>query len=74
MKRAKFTPRLLAFQEATQGPDGPVPDGFLVYVVWEIVPGLRLGDKFGKATPYWETFTTKEERNLIRTAFGSSFK
>ncbi|OJJ42584.1 hypothetical protein ASPZODRAFT_20351 [Penicilliopsis zonata CBS 506.65] len=41
------TPRLLDWRSSRQEKDSPVPEGFIVWVVWEIVPGTRLGDAFG---------------------------
>lgn len=59
------TPKLLGWKSDSQTQTGPVPNGFLVYLVWEKVPGLRLGDHTGAHT-FW-TFPD-QEKNLIRKA------
>lgn len=64
------TPRLLGHKQIKQNNRGPVPDGFLTYLVWEIVPGERLGTGTGKARNFW-TFD-RSERDLIREAFKES--
>lgn len=70
---ARFTPRLLAFQESKQDKLGLVRDGFLTYVVWELVPGLRLSDESGDPTLFWDTITERTERDLIRRLFKETF-
>ncbi|RAK99567.1 uncharacterized protein BO80DRAFT_384691 [Aspergillus ibericus CBS 121593] len=42
-KGSKFTPRLLDSMSNRQKESDFIPDGFLVYVVWEVVPGYPLG-------------------------------
>ncbi|KAJ5725916.1 uncharacterized protein N7483_007273 [Penicillium malachiteum] len=39
---SEITPRLLAYEETTQSVDDPVPGGFMTFIVWSIVPGIRL--------------------------------
>lgn len=64
-RASKFTPRLLGFGEFKQQESwAAVPGGFLVIVVWEIVPGLRLGDP-GGPSGFW-SIQTPEEQKLIR--------
>ncbi|OQE41040.1 hypothetical protein PENCOP_c005G00076 [Penicillium coprophilum] len=46
------TPKLLGYKTCTQDHSGLVPGGFIIWLVWEIVPGLRLGDGDG-AGPFW---------------------
>lgn len=50
---------------ATQGKSGLVPGGFIVYLPWEKVPGLRLGQNL-TADTFW-TFD-HQERELVRAA------
>ncbi|KAJ5831807.1 hypothetical protein N7474_000118 [Penicillium riverlandense] len=64
---SKFTPALLGYEESQQDQSGLVPGGFLIYVVWEFVPGLQLGDLSGNATAFWQLPRT--ERDRIRAAF-----
>ncbi|KAJ5900632.1 uncharacterized protein N7473_004702 [Penicillium subrubescens] len=45
---SKCTPKLLESRKMTQKPAELVPGGFIFFVAWEIVPGLRLGDGTGK--------------------------
>lgn len=60
------TPRLLGFGEFKQQSLWAVPGGFETIVVWEVVPGLRLGDHSGPVG-FWSL--KREERNLIRDEF-----
>lgn len=60
------TPKLLGYKVTTQDESGLVPNGFLIYLVWEIVPGLRLGAKLGP-DPFWRL--ERSERNKIRSSF-----
>lgn len=50
----RFTPSLLGYEEKRQDRTGLVPGGFLTYIVWQIVPGVQLGDYSGKATAFWK--------------------
>ncbi|OQD95336.1 hypothetical protein PENSOL_c021G05409 [Penicillium solitum] len=60
------TPKLIGYKTGTQDRSGLVPGGFIIWLVWEIVPGLRLGDDDG-AGPFWAL--ESEEREQVRTAF-----
>lgn len=40
---SKFTPSLLGYEEGVQGDNGLVPGGFYTIIVWEHIPGVRLG-------------------------------
>ncbi|PWY73405.1 hypothetical protein BO83DRAFT_445265 [Aspergillus eucalypticola CBS 122712] len=62
-KRPLIVPRLLEERVAKQDESGSVPGGFLMYIVWEIVPGIQLGDACGS-----KVFWTQErsERDAIR--------
>ncbi|KAJ6007481.1 hypothetical protein N7540_011457 [Penicillium herquei] len=46
-KQSKYAPRLIDFGIQQQDSSALVPGGALVFVVWEIVPGVRLGDSLG---------------------------
>ncbi|OJJ45691.1 hypothetical protein ASPZODRAFT_17139 [Penicilliopsis zonata CBS 506.65] len=65
-KRSSNTPKLLGYKIGTQGPSGLVPGGFIIWLVWEIVPGLRLGDSDG-AGPFLAL--ESYEREQIRAVF-----
>jgi hypothetical protein len=65
-KRSNITPKLLGHKTGTQDPSGLVPGGFIIWLVWEIVPGLRLGDRDG-AGPFWGL--ESNEREQIRISF-----
>jgi len=60
------TPRLLGYKVTTQDKSALAPNGFLIYLAWEIVPGLRLGDKHGP-DPFWTLDFS--EREAIRASF-----
>ncbi|RAL05513.1 uncharacterized protein BO80DRAFT_441094 [Aspergillus ibericus CBS 121593] len=61
-----ITPRLLDKKLDRQEPWGVVPGGFLLRLVWEIVPGERLGLGYGESM-FWGL--PDEERVLIREKF-----
>ena len=65
-KGSNITPKLLGYKIGTQDRSGLVPGGFIIWFVWEIVPGLRLGDRDG-AGPFWglESY----EREQVRISF-----
>lgn len=46
-KHSNNTPKLIGYRAGTQDHSGLVPSGFITWFVWEIVPGLRLGDRNG---------------------------
>lgn len=60
------TPKLLGYKTTTQDNSGPVPGGFAVWLVWEMVPGLRLGNKNGPDA-FWAL--DDSEREEIRVSF-----
>lgn len=62
MHSCPVVPRLLGYQEGTQGKDGRVPGGFLVSVVWEKVPGEPLSQEY-----FWSL--EFEHREAIRQEF-----
>lgn len=65
-KRSSNTPKLIGYKTGTQGLSGLVPGGFIIWLVWEIVPGLRLGDSNG-AGPFWAL--ESYEREQVRAVF-----
>ncbi|OKP09391.1 hypothetical protein PENSUB_5282 [Penicillium subrubescens] len=65
-KGSSDTPKLLGYKTDKQDRSGLVPGGFIIWLVWEIVPGLRLGDGNG-ADPFWAL--ESDEREQVRLAF-----
>lgn len=65
-KGSNITPKLLGYKIGTQDRLGLVPGGFIIWFVWEIVPGLRLGDRDG-AHPFWGL--KNYERDQVRASF-----
>ncbi|KAJ5116641.1 hypothetical protein N7456_000989 [Penicillium angulare] len=65
---SKFTPNLLGYEEGRQSERGLVPMGFETTVVWERVPGHRLG-LIGTipTSPFWQF--SEPERDDIRGIF-----
>ncbi|PWY77338.1 hypothetical protein BO70DRAFT_63892 [Aspergillus heteromorphus CBS 117.55] len=57
------TPRLLDYKEEKQDDTGLVPGGFIIWIVWEIVPGIRLGNEIG-ADEFWNL--ELDERRVIQ--------
>lgn len=70
-KNSKITPTLLAYKEDKQDDRGIVPGGYITYLVWNILPGLRLGDNLGAAA-FWHLPPT--ERDDIRAFFEKEYK
>ncbi|KAI2866866.1 hypothetical protein CBS147343_186 [Aspergillus niger] len=69
-KRPLIVPRLLGERVTKQDASGWVPDGFLIYIVWEIVPGIQLGDPCGSKV-FWTL--ERAERDLIREKFKEGY-
>ncbi|PWY83837.1 hypothetical protein BO94DRAFT_576250 [Aspergillus sclerotioniger CBS 115572] len=65
-KTSPITPRLLDTKEDKQDDTGVVPGGFVTWIVWEVVPGVRLGDPCG-APEFWAMDSS--ERNAMREKF-----
>jgi hypothetical protein len=55
-------PHLIAWKTAVQGPDGPMPGGYIAYIVMTLMPGQHLMD-----LKFWSM--ADEEREEIRKAF-----
>ncbi|KAJ5613963.1 hypothetical protein N7528_007617 [Penicillium herquei] len=64
-KVPEITPNLLAYKETTQPEDNQqvIPSGFLIFVVWELLPGIHLKDP----SIFWAL--DRLERDAIRAAF-----
>ncbi|PYH91863.1 hypothetical protein BO71DRAFT_411454 [Aspergillus ellipticus CBS 707.79] len=65
-KRSVITPRLLDSKNDRQESTGLVPGGFVLWVVWELLPGIRLGNHLG-GSKFWDMERT--QRDTIREAF-----
>lgn len=65
-EKSMSTPKLLGYRTTTQDSSGVVPGGFVVWLVWEMVPGLRLGSKDGSDV-FWDL--AYAEREEIRVSF-----
>ncbi|PLN81414.1 hypothetical protein BDW42DRAFT_185449 [Aspergillus taichungensis] len=65
-KSSSNTPKFLGYKTDKQDHSGLVPGGFIIWLVWEIVPGLRLGDE-NSADPFWTL--ESYEREQVRLAF-----
>lgn len=65
-KHSSNTPKLIGYRTGTQDRSGLVPGGFITWLVWEIVPGLRLGDRNG-AGPFWglESYEREQVRAVL---------
>ncbi|CAG8881636.1 unnamed protein product [Penicillium salamii] len=70
---SKFTPKLLAYEVSQQKDSWLVPGGFIACIVWQVVPGLRLGDSFG-SVPFWDSVQDIAERNRIRAQFQDTYE
>lgn len=70
---SKFTPSLLGYDQSKQNDSGLVPGGFPTFIVWQIVPGLWLGDYSGDATGFWDSINERAERNLICALFQETY-
>ncbi|KAJ5198512.1 uncharacterized protein N7498_007629 [Penicillium cinerascens] len=68
LRTSAYAPSLLGYDECRQGTTGLVPGGFLTFLVWEIVPGLCLGDQYREGTIFWHRLN-REERDMVREAF-----
>jgi hypothetical protein len=71
---SESVPKIIEYTKTQQRihPDSPVPGGFLDCLVWEVVPGIRLGDSSGKAHAFWKL--KWDERQLIREVFQQNFE
>lgn len=69
-KNSSNTPKLLRYKTSTQDRSGPVPGGFVVLLVWEMVLGLRLSSK-NRHDAFWDLNASK--RQEICKAFMKAF-
>lgn len=69
-QKSSNTPKLLGHKTTVQGKSGLVPGGFAVWLVWEMVPGLHLGNKNGPDA-FWTLGDS--EREEIRVSFVKTF-
>ncbi|KGO75384.1 hypothetical protein PITC_081380 [Penicillium italicum] len=69
-KHSQNTPRLLAYKIGSQDSSGAVPKGHITWIIWEKVPGKRLGD-FKSAFVYWDM--DRDERKRVRETFLQEF-
>ncbi|CAL5872643.1 uncharacterized protein PFLUO_LOCUS6909 [Penicillium psychrofluorescens] len=65
-KSSSITPALLGFKEGRQTASMPVPNGYIIYLVWAEVPGVHLGDSMGP-TNFWKL--PDDEKELIHKTF-----
>lgn len=71
---SKFTPELFAIDENIQGPQGHVPGGPVVHIVFEWVPGVRLAEDNlvpeyrNEPHPFFRDFS-RTQRDEIRKCF-----
>jgi hypothetical protein len=78
-KHATMTPALFGFKEELQGDDDVVPGGFIVYMVFQHVPGIRLANDQGAYDPefpkpkFFREFKKRAERDKIRDEFDKNF-
>ncbi|KAJ5735166.1 uncharacterized protein N7483_000291 [Penicillium malachiteum] len=71
-KVSRFIPRLLGYEKAKQGHGGYVPGGFHITIVWERVPGDRLGPRIKiPDSPFWKL--KRSLRDEIRTQLKDTF-
>lgn len=56
------TPALLAIKEDVQDSQGFVPDGYVIYIVFERVPGVRLADN--RILPGWGALFIRFSKGL----------
>ncbi|GKZ24622.1 hypothetical protein AbraIFM66951_012026 [Aspergillus brasiliensis] len=69
-KNSTFTPKLLDSMEESQDAYSLVPGGFIVWVVFQEVSGIRLGDEVGEDT-FWSMEPSVREQ--IRTLFKENY-
>ncbi|RMJ23117.1 hypothetical protein PHISP_06011 [Aspergillus sp. HF37] len=71
---SKNTPALLAMKHGKQPENGLVPDGYVVFLVWEQVPGSLLGNGLSPRyanPPFWQL--PLDQRNEIRDVFKQEY-
>ncbi|KAF9246092.1 hypothetical protein DTO013E5_6572 [Penicillium roqueforti] len=63
----KSVPSLLGYGQSTQGENGPVPGGYITYLVWEKVPGQVLTPEL-----FWSF--ERPKRDLVRRKFRAAYE
>ena len=71
-KKSTVTPVLLGYKFESQDARGLVPGGFVCYLVWNILPRVKLDDKSDRRPLFWEL--PRSERDDIRVAFEYTHK
>lgn len=71
-KNSRVTPVLLGYKVGSQDACGLVPGGFVCYLAWNVLPGVRLDDKSDRPPLFWEL--PRFERDDIRMAFEYTHK
>lgn len=61
------TPKLLGYRIGTQDADDLVPGGYVIFLVWEKVPGESLDDEYFWSLPY-------NKRKIIRDRFQTAYR
>jgi len=64
--RCTATPKLFGYQLDTQDADDLVPGGYIIYLVWEKVPGNSLDSQYFWGLPY-------NQREVIRDNFKKAY-
>ncbi|CAG8059037.1 unnamed protein product [Penicillium nalgiovense] len=77
-EHATMTPAVLGIREKLQGDYDVVPGGYIVYMVFQHVPGFRLADDQGAPVPGYPLHTffrkfEREERDKIRDEFDKNY-
>lgn len=77
-QNATMVPALLGFKEELQDNDGIVPGGFIVYMVFQRVPGVRLADDHvgfnpGFPLPKFFQIFNRAERDKVREEFEKGY-
>lgn len=75
---SKITPSLLAYKETRQSDQGIIPGGYITYIVWSKVPGIRLANdrrlpRFGAPLHRFWQFSPAE-REEIRACFKKEYR
>jgi len=77
---SEITPSLLAIDESFQGPQGIVPGGHIVHMVFGRIPGIRLADNevlpgFGYPLhTFFRKFEQRSQRDTIRMHFDKEYR
>ncbi|CAG8329295.1 unnamed protein product [Penicillium salamii] len=61
-------PKLLGYVKGKQGPEGYVPGGYIIYVVWRRLPGFPVDSQI-----FWRE-KNRQYRDEVRSAFAVAYK